>query len=178
MAAIGAALGCALPPAQSIPSAVADHGFDERACHSCSSDGVTRRSREPPRLAVTQSTATEYVSTPHRAAVEAEPKADRKADPQAASQPRMSSRTCTVTSAVRASDVEVKPVDDATLSSVVKGAWGSEEDTLLVELVNEIGAKKWSQIAQRMPGRVGKQVRMSAGGRVGHGVLRALTTSL
>ena len=30
--------------------------------------------------------------------------------------------------------------------------------TSQVELVEEIGPKKWSQIAQRMPGRIGKQV--------------------
>lgn len=42
---------------------------------------------------------------------------------------------------------------------LVKGAWNSGEDELLVELVALYGAKKWSVIANKMPGRIGKQVR-------------------
>ncbi len=30
---------------------------------------------------------------------------------------------------------------------------------MVVELVGRIGAKKWSQIAQQLPGRIGKQCR-------------------
>jgi hypothetical protein len=39
-----------------------------------------------------------------------------------------------------------------------KGAWAQDEDELLVRLVDELGAKKWSLVASRMPGRIGKQV--------------------
>lgn len=39
-----------------------------------------------------------------------------------------------------------------------KGAWDAEEDTMLINLVSELGAKRWSLIAARMPGRIGKQV--------------------
>ena len=42
---------------------------------------------------------------------------------------------------------------------VIKGAWSPDEDQLLMDLVTEIGAKKWSVIAARMPGRIGKQCR-------------------
>eukprot|EP00730_Choanoeca_flexa_P015183 TRINITY_DN6911_c0_g1_i1.p1 TRINITY_DN6911_c0_g1~~TRINITY_DN6911_c0_g1_i1.p1 ORF type:complete len:511 (+),score=102.41 TRINITY_DN6911_c0_g1_i1:379-1911(+) len=42
---------------------------------------------------------------------------------------------------------------------VVKGAWTSEEDALVVSLVGQYGPKKWSQIAQHLPGRIGKQCR-------------------
>lgn len=40
-----------------------------------------------------------------------------------------------------------------------KGAWTDEEDQKLVELVREHGAKKWTHIAQQLPGRIGKQCR-------------------
>lgn len=41
----------------------------------------------------------------------------------------------------------------------VKGAWSDEEDQKLRDLVAEYGAKKWSLIAQNLPGRIGKQCR-------------------
>ncbi|XP_077215474.1 uncharacterized protein LOC143850024 [Tasmannia lanceolata] len=44
-------------------------------------------------------------------------------------------------------------------SSVVKGQWTAEEDELLVRLVDQYGEKKWSQIAQKLVGRIGKQCR-------------------
>jgi hypothetical protein len=34
-----------------------------------------------------------------------------------------------------------------------------QEDQTVIELVGRIGAKKWSQIAQQLPGRIGKQCR-------------------
>lgn len=34
-----------------------------------------------------------------------------------------------------------------------------QEDTQVVELVRKFGAKKWSLIAQHLPGRIGKQCR-------------------
>ncbi|KOO33812.1 myb-related protein a isoform 2, partial [Chrysochromulina tobinii] len=40
-----------------------------------------------------------------------------------------------------------------------KGAWDVEEDAMLISLVQELGAKRWSLIAARMPGRIGKQCR-------------------
>ncbi|GMI81431.1 C-MYB-LIKE TRANSCRIPTION FACTOR 3R-1, MYB DOMAIN PROTEIN 3R1, A. thaliana MYB domain protein 3R1 [Hibiscus trionum] len=42
---------------------------------------------------------------------------------------------------------------------LVKGPWSKEEDELIVELVNKYGPKKWSTIAQHLPGRIGKQCR-------------------
>ncbi|XP_022754569.1 transcription factor MYB3R-1-like [Durio zibethinus] len=42
---------------------------------------------------------------------------------------------------------------------LVKGPWSKEEDELIIELVNEFGPKKWSTIAQHLPGRIGKQCR-------------------
>ncbi|MCO5600490.1 hypothetical protein L7F22_054603 [Adiantum nelumboides] len=42
---------------------------------------------------------------------------------------------------------------------LVKGPWTKEEDDKIVELVNKFGAKKWSVIAQSLPGRIGKQCR-------------------
>ncbi|XP_020245514.1 transcription factor MYB3R-1-like isoform X4 [Asparagus officinalis] len=42
---------------------------------------------------------------------------------------------------------------------LVKGPWTKEEDDIIVAMVNEHGPKKWSQIAQSLPGRIGKQCR-------------------
>ncbi|KAL9657127.1 hypothetical protein ABK040_002752 [Willaertia magna] len=41
----------------------------------------------------------------------------------------------------------------------VRGAWTEEEDNILRSLVEKHGAKKWSQIALELPGRIGKQCR-------------------
>jgi hypothetical protein len=43
--------------------------------------------------------------------------------------------------------------------NIVKGAWTKEEDDKLLELVHLMGAKGWNQIAQQLPGRLGKQCR-------------------
>jgi len=43
--------------------------------------------------------------------------------------------------------------------SLVKGPWTAEEDTTVLQLVEEFGAKKWSLIASKLPGRIGKQCR-------------------
>ena len=43
--------------------------------------------------------------------------------------------------------------------NLVKGPWTPEEDAKVVELVNEFGPKKWSVIAAKLPGRIGKQCR-------------------
>ncbi|KAM1451836.1 hypothetical protein ACFX2I_038900 [Malus domestica] len=44
-------------------------------------------------------------------------------------------------------------------SNVVKGQWTTEEDRLLIQLVEQFGVRKWSHIAQMLPGRIGKQCR-------------------
>ena len=59
---------------------------------------------------------------------------------------------------VAASSTETLLADELPEAGLIKGAWSSDEDTLLIDLVEEIGAKKWSLIAARMPGRIGKQV--------------------
>ena len=43
--------------------------------------------------------------------------------------------------------------------SVTKGPWTPEEDQMVIELVRQYGAKKWSVIANHLPGRIGKQCR-------------------
>jgi len=42
---------------------------------------------------------------------------------------------------------------------ILKTPWTPEEDQLVIELVATHGAKKWSQIAAFLPGRIGKQCR-------------------
>ncbi|KAK4730335.1 hypothetical protein R3W88_023323 [Solanum pinnatisectum] len=42
---------------------------------------------------------------------------------------------------------------------LVKGPWSKEEDEVIGELVKKYGPKKWSTIAQHLPGRIGKQCR-------------------
>ncbi|CAN4128187.1 unnamed protein product [Withania somnifera] len=42
---------------------------------------------------------------------------------------------------------------------LVKGPWSKEEDDVITELVKKYGPKKWSTIAQHLPGRIGKQCR-------------------
>ncbi|KAF5187219.1 Transcription factor myb3r-1 [Thalictrum thalictroides] len=42
---------------------------------------------------------------------------------------------------------------------LVKGPWSKEEDERILELVEKYGCKKWSVIAQSLPGRIGKQCR-------------------
>ena len=43
--------------------------------------------------------------------------------------------------------------------TLIKGPWTEEEDRKVVELVKRYGAKKWSVIANELPGRIGKQCR-------------------
>lgn len=42
---------------------------------------------------------------------------------------------------------------------LVKGPWTAEEDAKVIDLVHAHGAKKWSVIANALPGRIGKQCR-------------------
>ncbi|EGG17043.1 myb transcription factor [Cavenderia fasciculata] len=43
--------------------------------------------------------------------------------------------------------------------NLVKGSWSKEEDDKVRELVEKYGARKWSEIAQHLNGRMGKQCR-------------------
>lgn len=43
--------------------------------------------------------------------------------------------------------------------NLVKGPWTKEEDAKVISLVQKLGPRKWSQIAQHLPGRIGKQCR-------------------
>jgi len=43
--------------------------------------------------------------------------------------------------------------------TLVKGPWTKEEDEQLIQLVKKHGAKKWSVIAEKLKGRIGKQCR-------------------
>lgn len=40
-----------------------------------------------------------------------------------------------------------------------KGPWTEEEDRILIEKVHQFKAQNWSQIAQFLEGRIGKQCR-------------------
>ena len=44
-------------------------------------------------------------------------------------------------------------------AGALKGPWTKEEDEKIISLVRAHGAKKWSQIAAELPGRIGKQCR-------------------
>ncbi|KAI9384573.1 hypothetical protein POPTR_012G082000v4 [Populus trichocarpa] len=44
-------------------------------------------------------------------------------------------------------------------NSVVKGQWTTEEDRLLIQLVEQHGVRKWSDVAKMLSGRIGKQCR-------------------
>lgn len=48
---------------------------------------------------------------------------------------------------------------EAENAEVLKRPWSKEEDDIVIELVQRYGAKKWSQIAAQLPGRIGKQCR-------------------
>ncbi|KAJ4899919.1 Transcription factor MYB98 [Raphanus sativus] len=44
-------------------------------------------------------------------------------------------------------------------TTLIKGQWTSKEDRILIQLVEKYGLRKWSHIAQVLPGRIGKQCR-------------------
>lgn len=48
---------------------------------------------------------------------------------------------------------------DSSGREIKLGAWTVEEDEKLAQLVHELGARHWSKIAEKMPGRRGKQCR-------------------
>ena len=43
--------------------------------------------------------------------------------------------------------------------NLVKGPWTEEEDRLVLQLVQLFGPQQWTQIAEHLPGRIGKQCR-------------------
>eukprot|EP00501_MAST-03F_sp_TOSAG23-6_P000064 GSMAST32.ASY1.ANO1.65.1 assembled CDS len=49
--------------------------------------------------------------------------------------------------------------NSALMNQPVKGPWSEDEDALLILLVGRFGSKKWSNIAEYVPGRKGKQCR-------------------
>eukprot|EP00962_Isochrysis_galbana_P048335 scaffold20104_cov120-Isochrysis_galbana.AAC.8 len=49
--------------------------------------------------------------------------------------------------------------------AIIKGPWAEHEDMMLRALVGEYGAKRWSNIADKLPGRIGKQVRLAPGAK-------------
>ena len=51
---------------------------------------------------------------------------------------------------------------------VIKGPWSTLEDEQLRALVSEHGPKRWTSIAARLPGRIGKQVRACVRPRASH----------
>ncbi|KAF8717055.1 hypothetical protein HU200_026166 [Digitaria exilis] len=44
-------------------------------------------------------------------------------------------------------------------AAAFKGAWTEEEDSTLKDMVMQFGERKWSTVAQALPGRIGKQCR-------------------
>ncbi|KAF7819816.1 transcription factor MYB118-like [Senna tora] len=52
-----------------------------------------------------------------------------------------------------------KENDGSGEKDIVKGQWTPEEDRMLMQLVDQLGVKKWSQVAQALGGRMGKQCR-------------------
>ncbi|KAK6927084.1 hypothetical protein RJ641_008803 [Dillenia turbinata] len=52
-----------------------------------------------------------------------------------------------------------KRVRGSSSTTLIKGQWTEEEDRTLIRLVNQYGVRKWSQIAEKLVGRAGKQCR-------------------
>ncbi|KAL5580780.1 hypothetical protein UlMin_013222 [Ulmus minor] len=52
-----------------------------------------------------------------------------------------------------------KKAKKASPATLIKGQWTDEEDRELIKLVKQYGVRKWSQIAEKMIGRAGKQCR-------------------
>jgi len=49
--------------------------------------------------------------------------------------------------------------DGSMFSTLVRSAWTKQEDDVLASAVQQMGPRGWSQIAHRLPGRIGKQCR-------------------
>ncbi|KAL6865256.1 hypothetical protein ACP4OV_016407 [Aristida adscensionis] len=48
---------------------------------------------------------------------------------------------------------------DVSNPELVKGPWSEQEDAILIQMVNRLGPKKWSTIAQALPGRTRRRCR-------------------
>ena len=59
---------------------------------------------------------------------------------------------------------------------LVKGAWTAEEDAKIIELVEDLSAKKWTSIASHLPGRNGKQCRERWHNHLNPSVLKSFWT--
>ena len=42
---------------------------------------------------------------------------------------------------------------------ISKAAWTPDEDIVLIQLIEKIGAQKWTMISEYLPNRIGKQCR-------------------
>eukprot|EP00316_Scyphosphaera_apsteinii_P011559 CAMPEP_0119301694 /NCGR_PEP_ID=MMETSP1333-20130426/3428_1 /TAXON_ID=418940 /ORGANISM="Scyphosphaera apsteinii, Strain RCC1455" /LENGTH=746 /DNA_ID=CAMNT_0007303839 /DNA_START=127 /DNA_END=2367 /DNA_ORIENTATION=+ len=102
----------------------------------------------------------EFVASPalNTALPRVKPKAPKRSNSESPTKRSESpnGRTSRGASASTAGDAE--EADESGLT-IVKGPWSTEEDQLLVQLVEEMGAKRWSAIAARLTGRIGKQCR-------------------
>ncbi|XXG39543.1 hypothetical protein AAC387_Pa01g0480 [Persea americana] len=67
--------------------------------------------------------------------------------------------SCEVVSKGEGKDPSGGRLKRSSSSNLVKGQWTAEEDRLLVRLVKQYGDRKWSLIAQKLVGRIGKQCR-------------------
>eukprot|EP00543_Licmophora_paradoxa_P000290 CAMPEP_0202455208 /NCGR_PEP_ID=MMETSP1360-20130828/12796_1 /ASSEMBLY_ACC=CAM_ASM_000848 /TAXON_ID=515479 /ORGANISM="Licmophora paradoxa, Strain CCMP2313" /LENGTH=670 /DNA_ID=CAMNT_0049074741 /DNA_START=268 /DNA_END=2280 /DNA_ORIENTATION=+ len=54
---------------------------------------------------------------------------------------------------------KINGIRGAEKAAAIKGPWTNEEDQKIIALVKANGAKRWSQIAAELPGRIGKQCR-------------------
>ena len=72
---------------------------------------------------------------------------------------RPSSRTASIAGRPRASSHRNTSHETPNGGSVIKGPWSETEDEQLRALVVELGAQHWSEIANRMVNRTGKQCR-------------------
>ncbi|XP_068638556.1 transcription factor MYB115-like [Aristolochia californica] len=64
-----------------------------------------------------------------------------------------------VTKIRRRIDARKTTVSKPKKQNLVKGQWSLDEDWLLIRLVDQHGVRKWSYIAHRLNGRIGKQCR-------------------
>lgn len=70
------------------------------------------------------------------------------------SQTHSAQRPCTVKSSPSSQHMKRDDTEE-----YIKGSWTEEEDRMLISLVNQHGTKKWTRIAEDLPGRIGKQCR-------------------
>ncbi|KAE9615019.1 putative transcription factor MYB-HB-like family [Lupinus albus] len=51
-------------------------------------------------------------------------------------------------------------VGEGTMAGKVKGPWSPDEDAVLSRFVAQFGARNWTMIVRRVPGRSGKSCRL------------------